>query len=686
MGIMGLSFLGVIAALAMYAVSVSPSLMARSWAWHAVASGVLVTGGYVAGVLVQNVGARIFTATGLTIRASEPVEIGFRVAAGALFAVWWLYAVIQSYRRARKAAALVNMPGETFGEYILGTAGTIVVSWTLLAILGGLNRVGRLLIAALGDYMPRPAAFVVGVAILCAIVFFLTSKVILRGGIGFFRRHAERMNLRTARGIYKPFVPERSASPASPVTWESVGGQGRVFLGRGPSRLDIAQVSGGEAMEPIRVYAGMPTGGAGIEAAAATVVAELRRTGAFDRAVILLAASTGSGWVDEWQVQPLEFLTRGNCATASLQYSYVPSALNWLTGLEPAQDASAALFRAVRAELDSMDEADRPALFVCGESLGAFASQSVFSSVEEALAQVDGALWVGTPAFTPMHRALTAARHKGSPEVAPVVHNARRVRFANEPSDLRTDLYGRELGPWGFPRIVYAQHPSDPVVWWNNKLIWTQPDWLRERAGRDVSRNVEFTRFVTYIQVLADLPVAGTAPGGHGHTYHEELIPLWRAILGFDRMPGEEGAHPRLDALDGSWVDEQMVTRIGIVVRANLELSDRQKGLVFKGLRAKLRRRVLGSAAPCPPALRRWFPHNLARNFPVNLSNFEFTMAESCGLWGSSKLTPRGITCELWRGVARAARMVRVARRRGVRRGLTRVRGYFVLVRSSRAR
>jgi len=306
------------------------------------------------------------------------------------------------------------------------------------------------------------------------------------------------------------------------------------------------------------------------------VVAELRRTGAFDRAVILIAASTGSGWVDEWQVQPLEFLTRGNCATASLQYSYVPSALNWLTGLEPAQEASAALFRAVRAELDTMDEADRPALFVCGESLGAFASQSVFSSVEEALSQVDGALWVGTPAFTPMHAELTAARHKGSPEVAPVVYNGRRVRFVNEPSDLRTDLYGRELGPWGFPRFVYAQHASDPVVWWNRKMLWMQPDWLRERAGRDVSPFVEFTRFVTFIQVLADLPVAGTAPGGHGHTYNEELIPLWRAILGFDLLFDEAPTHPRLTALDGEWVDEEMVERIGIVVRANLELSDRQ--------------------------------------------------------------------------------------------------------------
>lgn len=573
---MGLSFLGVIAALAMYAVSVSPSLMARSWAWHAVASGILVACGYVAGVVVQNVAQLVIRLTGLTISASEPVELGFRIGIGALFALWWIYAVIQSYRRARKAAALVSMPGETFGEYLLGTAGAVVVSWMLLRIVGALNGLCWMLIASLDAHMPRPAAIVVSMVILFAIMFFLTSKVILRGGIGFFRRKAEQLNMRTARGIYQPVVPERSASPASSVTWESVGGQGRVFLGRGPSRLDIAQVCGGVAMEPIRVYSGMPTGGSGIEQAAATVVAELHRTGAFDRAVILIAASTGSGWVDEWQVQPLEFLTRGNCATASLQYSYVPSALNWLTGLEPAQEASAALFAAVRAELDLMDEADRPALFVCGESLGAFASQSVFESFEDVLARVDGALWVGTPSFTPMHAALTAARHKGSPEVAPVVHNARRVRFVNEPSDLRTDLYGRELGPWGFPRVVYAQHPSDPVVWWTNKLIWTQPDWLRERAGRDVSLNVEFTRFATYIQVLADLPVAGTAPGGHGHTYHEELIPLWRGILGFDRLFDEAPVHPRLAALDGGWVDDAMLERIGIVVRANLELSDRQ--------------------------------------------------------------------------------------------------------------
>ena len=224
MGVMGLSFLGVIAALAMYAVSVSPSLMARSWTWHAVASGILVACGYIAGLVVQNVGLLVIRLTGLTIRASDPAEIGFRVAAAALFAIWWFYAVIQSYRRDRVAATLVNMPGETIGEYLLGAAGAVAVAWTLLMIVRAFNHLGRILIATLADFMPRPAAFITGVAILFVTIFFLTSKVILRGGIGFFRRKAEQLNMRTARGIYKPTVPERSASPASPVTWESVGG------------------------------------------------------------------------------------------------------------------------------------------------------------------------------------------------------------------------------------------------------------------------------------------------------------------------------------------------------------------------------------------------------------------------------------------------------------------------------
>ena len=570
------SLLGFVAALAMYAVSVSPSLMARQWWWHAAASGVLMAAGYVAGLAAQRIGARIIDWTDLRITASDAVETGFQAALTGLFLIWWIYAVVQSYRRARRAADLVEMPRETLPAYLLGVLGSLGVSTILLTLVDGLAHIGRQVLTLLDLWLPAWAAHLAAAAIVWIVLIFGSSRLILRGGIGFVTRHAHKINLRTARGIRRPAVAERSGSPDSAASWESVGGQGRVFLGRGPSRADIEAVTGRPGLEPIRVYAGMPTGRATLADRADLLVAELERTGAFDRAVIAVIMSTGSGWVDEWQVQPLEYLTGGDCATASMQYSYVPSAINYLTGLDVAEAAAREMFTRIRAAVDARPAGRRPALYVCGESLGAFASQSVFSDEAEAACRVDGALWVGTPAFTPMHQRLTASRHRGSPEVAPVVDNGRHFRFVNRPQDLRNDVYGRELGRWDFPRLVFAQHPSDPVVWWNSKMIWSQPDWLRERAGHDVSPDVEFTRFATYIQVLADLPVAGTAPAGHGHTYHEELIPLWEALLGFDRRGDEGEPAPRVAALDGAWVDEEMRGRIALAVRANLALSDRQ--------------------------------------------------------------------------------------------------------------
>ncbi len=204
-----------------------------------------------------------------------------------------------------------------------------------------------------------------------------------------------------------------------------------------------------------------------------------------------LAASTGSGWVDEWRVQPLrKFLTRGNCATASLQCLYVPSVLSWLTGLEPAQDASAAL-RAVRAELDLMDEAApravrlRRTLRVCPYS----------SSVDRSTARCGHPLSPharGTPA---------AARHTGS------LSRTRRQQWAPrassaEPSTCARACAGRTR-PVGLPRIVYAQ-PSDPVVWWNNSssgLAWLR----RAKPGATLSgRGIHALRH--HHQILADLP------------------------------------------------------------------------------------------------------------------------------------------------------------------------------------
>lgn len=570
---MDISLIGVVGALVMYGVSVSPSLLARSWQWHAVASGVLSAVGYIVGLTIQRFYALVVPRLGVEITAPQSVSIAFRAVLLLGFFLWFLRWLLQSYRERKRANHLVGMRGETLGEYLLGTVCAFILMLALLGVAWGLQWIGRAIVSVLSQWMHMVFALALSLLILVVIVYALTSQVLLKLGINFFTRHARKMNNRTAKGIVQPQVPERSGSPHSRSSWRAVGGQGRVFLGRGPSRADIEAVTGCSAMEPIRVYAGMPEEGQSLQNAADLVVEELHRTGAFDRAVILIATSTGSGWVDEWQVQPLEYLTRGNCATASMQYSFVPSSINFLTDLDVSEEAAVILFETIRRAVDEIPEDRRPALFVCGESLGAYASQHVFSGIVDVLSRTDGALWVGTPAFTPMHAELTAIRHRGSPEVAPVVANGRHVRFVNVPENLWADVYGRELGDWNYPRIVYAQHPSDPVVWWNSELVWHKPDWISEKVDGDVSPHMQYTRGATYIQVLVDMPVAGTAPGGHGHTYHEELIPLWEAILGLREDEKSPGSH---FGLDSRWVQDDTHEMIGRAIRENLSRSERQ--------------------------------------------------------------------------------------------------------------
>lgn len=570
---MDISLIGVVGALVMYGVSVSPSLLARSWQWHAVASGVLSAVGYIVGLTIQRFYALVVPRLGVEITAPQSVSIAFRAVLLLGFFLWFLRWLLQSYRERKRANHLVGMRGETLGEYLLGTFCAFILMLALLGIAWGLQWIGRAIVSVLSQWMHMVFALALSLLILVVIVYALTSQVLLKLGINFFTRHARKMNNRTAKGIVQPQAPERSGSPQSRSSWRTVGGQGRVFLGRGPSRADIEAVTGCSAMEPIRVYAGMPEEGQSLQSAADLVVEELHRTGAFDRAVILIATSTGSGWVDEWQVQPLEYLTRGNCATASMQYSFVPSSINFLTDLDVSEEAAVILFETIRRAVDEIQEDRRPALFVCGESLGAYASQHVFSGIVDVLSRTDGALWVGTPAFTPMHAELTAIRHRGSPEVAPVVANGRHVRFVNVPENLWADVYGRELGDWNYPRVVYAQHPSDPVVWWNSELVWHKPDWISEKVDGDVSPHMQYTRGATYIQVLVDMPVAGTAPGGHGHTYHEELIPLWEAILGLREDEKNAGSH---FGLDSQWIQDDTHEKIGRAIRDNLSRSERQ--------------------------------------------------------------------------------------------------------------
>ncbi|MBB1029602.1 hypothetical protein G6027_01580, partial [Dietzia sp. SLG310A2-38A2] len=231
-------------------------------------------------------------------------------------------------------------------------------------------------------------------------------------------------------------------------------------------------------------------------------------------------------WVNPRVAGALEYTAGGDSAIAAMQYSFLPSPLAFVADRESPQRAGRALFEAVERAVAEVPEARRPALVAFGESLGSFGGQTAFGGAQDMVARTDGALWVGTPNFSPQWSYLTAHRDAGSPERLPVVDEGEHVRFAASGQDL--DLDG---APWSTPRIVYWQHASDPITWWSPDLLLQRPDWLREPLGPDLDPGVRWTPFVTFWQVTLDMVFSADVPAGHGHTFGPDAAQMWARIL-----------------------------------------------------------------------------------------------------------------------------------------------------------
>src|SRR5699024_8578677 len=165
-------------------------------------------------------------------------------------------------------------------------------------------------------------------------------------------RAAEDVN---ALGLHDdpPQSPLRSGSPASAESWASLGHAGRDFVRAGPTRDEIAAVTGQPALEPIRVYAGLAKD-RDLAATASALVAELERTGAFEREAILILVTTGTGWVNEWVPSAFEYLTGGDSAIAAMQYSTLPSALALLESATLPPEAGRVMITAVEDAVQAL--------------------------------------------------------------------------------------------------------------------------------------------------------------------------------------------------------------------------------------------------------------------------------------------------------------------------------------------
>jgi uncharacterized membrane protein len=524
---------GLVVALIFYWISLTPSLIPRTWLFQGVITGISAVVGYGIGVLVH------WTFVKAGVRILWPIRTR-RIA-------WWTLAVataivvptavVLGVHWQGQVRDLFGMPPAGAGHGIAIVLTALVVALLLLQLFRGLRWIARLLTGWIDRVVPKPVARLVSAVLVAVVAVLLVTNVIWTGVLKVLNDSYASANAGFDPAVVQPAQPERSGSPESAESWASLGAAGRTFVAGGPSaekiRAFAAQgtaVDPAQVKEPIRVYAGLDPNG-DLAATADRAVAELDRTNAWDRSVLVVATTTGTGWIDPGMADSLEFMHGGDTAIATMQYSYLPSWISFVGDRDTPPAAGRALFEAVYARWSELPENARPRLVVHGISLGSYGAQGAFSGAADIAARSDGALFVGTPNFTPVWRALTDGRDAGSPEIAPVVDGGDTVRWGVQIPD-GVDLW--RLGEaWDPPRVVYVQHASDGVVWWSPSLLWAKPDWLSEPRGMDVVGNVNWFPVVTFWQLTGDLFVAAGSdiPQGHGHQYRPEyadaLAVLW---------------------------------------------------------------------------------------------------------------------------------------------------------------
>ncbi|HSJ84585.1 MAG TPA: alpha/beta-hydrolase family protein [Acidimicrobiia bacterium] len=398
----------------------------------------------------------------------------------------------------------------------------------ILIIVRSLRKLFGFLTRWLGKVFPRRLAVLLGGVGLVLMLWGLWSGVLVNTFFAVANQVFAPRDTATAEGITQPTSELRSGSPESLVAWETLGEKGRTFVATGPSVDELNAFHGDSAMEPIRVYVGLRSAET-VEARAQLVLDELIRTGAFDREVLVVATTTGTGFLEPNAMSALEYVLNGDVAVAGAQYSYLPSWISLLADQDEVKETSQTVFKTIHAYVSALPEDERPEIYLYGLSLGAYGVEAILTSINIINEPIDGALMVGPPFVNELWSELVANRDPGSSPSTPVYQGGRTVRFTNQADAL--DLPGDEE-EWGETRVVYLQHASDPVVFFSPSLFFNQPDWLLDgQRGAEISGEFHYARLITGWQVMMDLPAAGSIPEGYGHLYTKQAnARAWIAV------------------------------------------------------------------------------------------------------------------------------------------------------------
>jgi uncharacterized membrane protein len=332
-----------------------------------------------------------------------------------------------------------------------------------------------------------------------------------------------------------------SGSDSSLVHWEGLGREGRRHAltavrarpwterPAGLPDLSILTVTGEPALaDPVEVYVGLDNAPSP-RARAELALAEMDRTAAWERSLVMLVSPTGTGYVNYCAVAAAQYLTRGNVATVTLQYSKRPSPLS-LGMIDDAREQNRLLWSMIAERLRGLPSRNRPRVVLFGESLGAHTSQDVFlhwGTLGLRALGIERALWVGTPYSSGwMREVVRGGRADTDDDLVAVVNDFGQIE--EMPPKRRRAV-----------RYVMVSHDNDGVTKFGTDLLLREPAWLRKPRApivevppyspRGLPPSMRWRPITTFFQLLVDMKNAQT-PGVYQASRHDYRPDLTRFV------------------------------------------------------------------------------------------------------------------------------------------------------------
>ena len=255
-----LSPTGLVFALFFLCASMAPSLIPRAWLFQGLLTGLSMVGGYAIGA---SIGATVRW-LGFTTPWSQKVSK----------ILWWILlgtAVISiplfttlGAKWQTELRLLFGMEGDGPSRIISQLVVGILLAIALLTVARLFRKWTQWVSAKLSRWVPRRAAIVAAVVIVAVLAVTVVNDTVIKGGLKTLNNLYATSDKGYPQGREQPVLTERSGSPDSLSSWDSLGYQGRNFVTDDPSIeeiRDFAAVSPAlkdvEVKVPIRVYAGL---------------------------------------------------------------------------------------------------------------------------------------------------------------------------------------------------------------------------------------------------------------------------------------------------------------------------------------------------------------------------------------------------------------------------------------------